>query len=123
MRIVDLGTDGAMRSVAQGINTSGHIVGGLEFPWHAFRWDAATHFTDLGDLAGHDTVASSINEAGDAVGESWVRNANGEDHALHAVRWAADGTITDLGTMGGGCASATGINYAGQFVGFIHYDT
>jgi probable HAF family extracellular repeat protein len=123
MRIVDLGTDGSVRSVAQGINNAGQIVGGLEDPSHAFRWDAATQFTDLGDLEGFDTVAWSINEAGDAVGASWVRYAGGQEHALHAALWAADGTTTDLGALGGAWAWATDINDEGQIVGFIHYDT
>jgi probable HAF family extracellular repeat protein len=69
---------------------------------------AAYRITDLGTLPGGTySVASGINERGDAVGES-----DG-----HAVLWG-HGRIVDLGTLGGQYSSAVDINERGDVVGY-----
>src|SRR5262249_51074641 len=67
--------------------------------------------TDVGTLGGPFSSCAALNEAGTAVGSSWLANGN-----THAFRYLA-GTITDLGTLGGTFSEATAINNAGQIIG------
>jgi probable HAF family extracellular repeat protein len=68
---------------------------------------------DLGTLAGGNTFATGINEAGQVVGWS---SSNWRDEE-HAFLWA-DGRMTDLGTLGGSRSAALDINDNGQVVGY-----
>ena len=127
----DLGTfPGGLRSVANGINDSGQVVGfsytANNGPSHAFRTTASGRVsdgdTDLGTLGGSVSEAWGINASGQTVGFSQVAG----DASYHAFRTTAAGKIsdpgTDLGTLGGAFSFAFGINTAGQVVGWSSTD-
>jgi probable HAF family extracellular repeat protein len=67
--------------------------------------------TELGNLGGNSTVASSINDAGQIVGESYTSSDQ-----YHAFLYT-NGQMIDLGTLGGSSSVATAINSAGQITG------
>jgi len=67
--------------------------------------------TDLGDLGGGASVATSINARGQVVGAS-LRDATTEGGFI----WQ-DGVMTDLGSLGGTNTVAYAINNRGQVVG------
>src|SRR5881628_848377 len=67
--------------------------------------------TDLGDLGGGASVASSINDRGQVAGAS-LR----DDSTQGGFIWQ-DGTMTDLGSLGGTATVAYAINNRGQVVG------
>ena len=128
----DLGTfPGGLRSVANGINDSGQVVGFSYTagggPSHAFRTTATgTLFdsdTDLGTLGGTASEAWGINASGQTIGFSQVAG----DASYHAFRTTATGKISDpgadLGTLGGAFSFAFGINAAGQVVGWSSSDS
>jgi len=69
--------------------------------------------TDLGALAGGQSAATAVNNAGVVVGVSTVDGLR-----QHAVRWSTRGAITDLGVLpGGATSSALAVNGAGQVAG------
>ena len=69
--------------------------------------------TDLGTLGGGFSGAYGINDAGQAVGQSYTYNG-----PARAFITGPDGVgMTDLGTLGGDNSGASGINDAGQVVG------
>lgn len=76
--MIDLGTLGGRESAALGINDAGVVVGAAETKdreWHAFMYDGKT-MTDLGALMLEgSSYASSINNAGQIVGD-FVRRKN-----------------------------------------------
>lgn len=67
--------------------------------------------TDLGDLGGGASVATSINARGEVAGVS-LRNSSTQ----HGFIWR-NGVMTDLGTLGGTQSVAYRINNRGQVVG------
>jgi probable HAF family extracellular repeat protein len=70
--------------------------------------------TDLGTLAGGDTYANGINDAGQVAGTAYTAAG-----ARHAFITGPNGVgMTDLGTLGGDLSIANGINDAGQVVGW-----
>jgi probable HAF family extracellular repeat protein len=94
-------------SKAWGINDAGQAVGKAipsdgTLPGHAVLWQSGSSTaTDLGSLAGGDSIAWSINNAGEVVGSS------GADGFL----WK-NGTMTDLGAL-----TPWRINNSGMIVG------
>src|SRR4051794_35496838 len=65
--------------------------------------------TDIGTLAGNDSWAYGINDAGQVVG--WSQTAGG----LRAFITGPNGMgMRDLGTLGGAYSEADGINAAGR---------
>lgn len=101
-----------------GINASGTIVGGAQFgdataPFRAFRTTSDGTTTNLGTLGGSYSTATSVNAAGQIVGES----NNTDDTSKQAFLYA-NGAMTGLGTLGGNYSSANAINNAGQVVGY-----
>ena len=103
------------RGRAFGINNVGHIVGeGYSSP---MLWNG-TAATPLPSLGGSETYAFAVNDAGQAVGYSWVTN----NTASHAILW--NGTAaTDLGTLGGRFSWATAINESGWVAGGSEVDS
>jgi len=79
---------------------------------HPFLWDHGT-LTDLGSLGGDYSIASWLNNAGEAVGFSFTLNYE----LFHAALWK-DGSIRDLGAPADDCFSlAAAINARHQIVG------
>jgi probable HAF family extracellular repeat protein len=72
--------------------------------------------TDLGTLGGVSSVARSVSENGQVVGES--RIATGE---FHAFSWTRAGGMVDLGALGGLSSSAWDVNSSGQVVGGVTF--
>jgi probable HAF family extracellular repeat protein len=98
-------------SGAAGINTIGDVVGangGTGAWWHNGI------VTALSTPNGSQSLANSINDAGQIVG--WTANASG---LQHATLWQ-NGKAFDLGVLSGGASGdryATGINNAGVVIG------
>ena len=94
---------------AYGINSSGQVAGSSG--GYAVIWNRTTP-TPLGGLGVGGSTARAINDAGVAVGDSFLPG-----NLDHAVVWNGT-TPTDLGTLGGMESQALGINNARQIVGY-----
>lgn len=121
--ITDIGTlPGYQGATASDINNLGQVVGtarsGTFSPFRAFIWENGTR-TDLGTLPGYtaSSDASSTNDLGQVVGNSYDRVPNRGGWGNRAFLWSANNGITDLGTLGGSNSSASAINNLGQVVG------
>ena len=80
----------------------------------SFVWEKGKGMVDLGGLGGTCTLAFNLNQAGEIVGSSNLK----EDKQSHAFLWKL-GKIHDLGgSLGGGFTGADSINEAGEAVGF-----
>jgi len=116
-KMVDIGTLGGTYGVPNWMNNRGQVVGASNMAGdqtsHAFLWDKKGGLQDLGILPGGlFSYATSINDAGEAVGES--DSSNGAP----AILWR-DGAIIDLGNLAGDiCSGANSINSSGEIVGF-----
>lgn len=126
--IHDLGTLGGSDAMALGINERGQIFGNsyiddrpspgcsfrdfIAFTTGAFLWQNGK-MMNLGSLGGTCTNASSMNNAGQIVGYSFLT----ADGAFHPFLWDR-GKLTDLGTLGGNFGAAANLNELGDAVGW-----
>ncbi len=103
---------GGAGSGAYGVNASGQVVG-QDSQGHAFIYSSGS-MQDLGTLsAGTFSYANAINDAGVAVGVSYLDPDLNTNHAFAY----SNGAMTDLGTLGGLYSNANAINGAGFIVG------
>jgi probable HAF family extracellular repeat protein len=120
----DLGTlSGGDTSMANGINSSGIVVGqsnsGSVVTWHAVKWDAGDEIEDLGTLPGGTySIAFAINDSNQIVGYG-----NVADNAAHAMLWTSTGGMQDLNNLipansGWVLINANAINTSGQIAGY-----
>ncbi len=119
-----IGTFGGDWSYAEGMNSSGHVVGTAAMPdqqvgfrhAHAFLYRDGV-LKDIGTLGGRNSSARDINDSGQIVGESETTLVpDGETSARRAFLYER-GKMRDLGSLGGLDASAWAINNAGVIVG------
>ncbi|EFC82756.1 hypothetical protein [Parafrankia sp. EUN1f] len=118
---VDVGPFGSTTTVT-GLNDRGQLVGygavaSAGQRTHGFVWTPAAggrpaKLTDIGTLAGLETEAHAVNNAGVVVGRSATPTG------WHAVSWA-NGRLTDLGVLVRGKPSqALALNETGDVVGW-----
>lgn len=114
----DIGTlSGGPLSSATDINEIGQVTGWsnaiphVGSNYNAFLFNNGV-MQDIGSLngSGGQTLAESINDSGQIVGESLGLHEN------HAFLYE-QGVMKDLGTLGGGASGAYSINNSGQVVG------
>ena len=117
--MIDLGTLGGTRGLANWLNGRGQVVGQSNLAGdntsHPFFWDKKTGLKDLGNFGGNGNngAANWINDEGDVVG--WADLPGSQ--AYHAFLWK-HGVMTDLGTpIGDECSIAYAINSKRQVVG------
>jgi probable HAF family extracellular repeat protein len=113
---------GSVSSIAQDINTAGHIVGSA-IPAGAIRPRAVVWIADnpaeLGTLGGSSAQALAVNDNGDIVGVA--DTSSGAPHAF--LFETTNGVVTrrtDLGFLGGDSSAAYDINENRQAVGASH---
>ena len=107
--MIDLGTLGGTDSVATALNDQDQVVGwarGPSFRMHAFSWTQSGGMVDLGTLGhwwgpsqytqGSASWAVAVNENGQVVGDSYIRD---DSSYLHAFSWTQSSGIVDLGTV------------------------
>lgn len=111
--IINLGTLGGNRSIAEDINAHGQVAGSshnADGEYRAFRYENGV-MTNLGTLGGQSSFGEGINDSGVVVGSS--QTATGAPFA-RAARFAG-GTVSDIGLVES--SSAAAINNAGTIVG------
>ena len=117
-QVIDIGSLGGTRSVAEGINASGQVVGWSYLPgnatYHGFLY-ANGSMNDLGTLGGW-SIAPGINGSGEICGYSLRGNGS-----WGAFRWS-DGVMTDISRQGGAFSGANEIDAAGDVVGWSGSD-
>jgi probable HAF family extracellular repeat protein len=112
-----------MNDRGQVVGTSGNcsntnpppIAGGQ----HSVLWETDGSPVDLGNLGSSvENAALAINNPGQVVGASSLRNDSTPFNGTHAFVWTRQHGMKDLGTLAGDVASgAVSINDAGEIVG------
>lgn len=102
-KVTDLGNLGGTTGAANGnlaldVNIHSEAVGGSDLQgdtaFNAFRWTRSKGMQNLGTLSGDvDSIASSVNDSGVIVGDSFDQNFNSR-----AFIWQ-NGKMTDLNTL------------------------
>jgi probable HAF family extracellular repeat protein len=118
--LIELMTHSPMFNYAVAINDVGQIVGETNEDG-MFLWEDG-HFTILGTLGGDYGEAEDINNAGQVVGYSTIRD-DSDKYIGHAFLWSKDTGMLDLGTLGGQRSRAYGINDLGHVIGIAETDT
>ena len=80
---------------------------------HAVAWTVEHGVTDLGTLGGGWSEGLSVNDAGEAVGNSTIEG----DAVIHAFIWTREEGMRSLGTLGGPNSFAVDISNGGFVVG------
>ncbi len=118
---IQLGTVGTKPTVARAVNDSGTIVGmvGIPIVGQASYW-AGAYPVEIGDLDNNGSDPRDINNQGQVVGVSHIRD--GQWLLSHPFLHRPTGSVQDLGTMGCGPNEksygwATAINNQAQVVG------
>jgi probable HAF family extracellular repeat protein len=115
--IVDLKPLTGVNTSANDVSERGDIVGGGDTgfgDFHAYFLSEGTSF-DLGTLGGNESEALALNQRGQVVGHSRVREGAGR--FKHAFFIPEPGTMLDLGTLGGPTSIAHAVNDRGEVVG------
>jgi len=117
---------GGTYGIVSSLNDAGQVTGLMNLAddatWHSFLWEHG-HVKDLGSLGGTFTTAHWLNNSGQIVGRSSVKDLckdcpTGDQLELsHPFLWK-NGVMTDLGLpKGAQCATAKHINEDGEIVG------
>ena len=117
-RVLRLPTLGGDSADPRQINVWEQIIGQSQLPsglWHATRWDHGRPI-DLGTLGGGSSFAGSLNDRGDAAGNSAVLDL----YDFHAAAWF-NGKPVNLSLDGEIQSYANGINNRGQVTGITNY--
>jgi uncharacterized repeat protein (TIGR03803 family)/probable HAF family extracellular repeat protein len=117
-RVLRLPTLGGDSADPRQINRHEQIVGQSQLPnglWHATMWDQGKPI-DLGTLGGGSSFAGSLNDRGDAAGNSAVLSL----YDFHAAAWF-NGTPVNLSMDGEIQSYANSINNRGQVTGITNY--
>ena len=111
--LTDLGTLGGTKSLVNGINALGQIVGESDISGdiarHAFLYSNGV-MSDLGTLGGGNSSAHGINDSGQIVGNAQATSHDDKFAAYNGFLYSA-GVMNDLGAV-----SVEGINASGQMI-------
>lgn len=110
--LTSIGSQGV--NTAVDVNDQGDVAGTQWSPTvRAYIWNEAEGLRLIEAPGAAATVAVSVTEAGDVLG-----NARFPDGKLHAFVWSRARGVTDLGDLGGGVSVGRAMNKGGRVVGW-----